>query len=76
MAAIVGVGESAVGRVPGRSALELMADATAAALASAGLERGAIDGVISLPCATERWIMPAAMVARARSFERGGPSIS
>jgi acetyl-CoA acetyltransferase len=64
LAAIVGVGESAIGRVPGRSALELMADAAASALASAGLERSAIDGVISLPCATERWIMPAAMVAR------------
>ena len=64
MAAIIGAGESAVGRVPGRSALELMADATANALADAGLARDAIDGVISLPCATESWIMPAAVVAR------------
>lgn len=69
LAAIVGVGESAIGRVPGRSALELMADATAGALASAGLPRDAIDGVISLPCATERWIMPAAMVARGLGIE-------
>ncbi len=71
MAAIVGLGESAVGRVPGRSALELMEDATARALADAGLERDAIDGVISMPCATESWIMPAAVVARGLGLEPG-----
>ena len=71
MAAIVGVGESAVGRVPGRSALELMSDATVQALADAGLERDAIDGVISLPCATESWMMPAAVVARALGLDPG-----
>ena len=69
MAAIVGVGESALGRVPGQSALDLMAAATERALADAGLERGAIDGVISLPCATEGWIMPAAIVARSLGFD-------
>ena len=71
MAAIVGVGESAVGRVPGRSALELMAEATLRALLDAGLERDAIDGVISLPCATETWIMPAAVVARGLGLDPG-----
>ncbi len=71
MAAIIGVGESAVGRVPGRSALELMADATTRALADAGLDRDAIDGVITLPCATENWIMPAAVVARGLGLDPG-----
>ena len=63
-AVIVGVGESSIGRVPGVSALELMAQAMDAALESAGLERGAIDGVITLPVLTESWMMPAAHVAR------------
>ncbi len=46
-AAIVGAGRSAVGRVPGRSVLALAADAAKAALADAGIERGAIDGVLA-----------------------------
>ena len=63
-AAIVGVGESSIGRVPGRSALDLTAQAMDDALASAGLEREAIDGLITLPVLTEGWMMPAAHVAR------------
>lgn len=46
-----------------------MAEATDRALQSAGLERDAIDGVISMPCATEDWIMPGAMVARSLGFD-------
>ena len=39
----VGIGESAVGKVPDRSALQLQADATGAALADAGLTIADID---------------------------------
>ena len=53
-----------MGRVPGHSALDLMAQAMDAALLSAGLERAAIDGVITLPVLTEDWMMPAGHVAR------------
>ena len=63
-AAVVGVGESEIGRIPGRSALDLMNRATENALASAGLDRSAIDGLITSPIVTERWVMPAAVVAR------------
>ncbi len=46
-AAIVGAGRSAVGRVPGRSTLALACDAAKAALADAGIEKCAIDGVLT-----------------------------
>jgi acetyl-CoA acetyltransferase len=45
--AIVGVGESAQGEVPGRTALGLQSDAIAAALDDAGLTLGDIDGLMS-----------------------------
>jgi acetyl-CoA acetyltransferase len=44
--AIVGVGHSVIGEVPGSTALSLMADASAAAIDDAGLAPGDIDGVI------------------------------
>ena len=71
MAAIIGVGESTIGKVPGQDALSLMAQATQRALESAGLPRDAIDGVITQPCATESWIMPAAVVARGLGLDPG-----
>ncbi len=45
--AIVGVGQSPSGRVPGRSPLDLTADATLKALADAGMRKSEIDGVIT-----------------------------
>lgn len=45
--AIVGVGESASGIVPDRTALQLHADAAAAALADAGLAPDDVDGLFS-----------------------------
>ena len=63
-AAIIGVGESAIGRVPGRDATSLMAEAAANAVADAGLEWDAIDGLITLPNTADGWIMPAAILAR------------
>lgn len=43
---ITGVGDTRFGRLEGETALSLMASAAAAALADAGLERGAVDGVL------------------------------
>ena len=47
--AIVGVGESDVGRRLGRSGLALHIEATARALADAGLDKSAIDGLLTRP---------------------------
>jgi acetyl-CoA acetyltransferase len=44
--AIIGVGASGFARLPGRSVLQMAGDALAAALTDAGLEKGAIDGLI------------------------------
>jgi len=60
---IVGIGESAVGKVPDRSALQLQADATAAAVTDAGLTIADIDGVITTPVRVEAWNMPCGVVA-------------
>ena len=46
--AIVGVGETRLGKRPGRTALELQAEAVMAALADAGLGREDVDGVFNL----------------------------
>jgi acetyl-CoA acetyltransferase len=47
--AIVGVGETPVGKVPGRSALWFNAEAARLALEDAGLDKGQVDGVLSAP---------------------------
>lgn len=60
---IVGIGESAVGKVPGRSALQLQADATTAALMDAGLTIADVDGVITTPVRVEAWNMPCGVAA-------------
>jgi len=62
-AAIAGVGESAVGVVPGRPALQLQSDATHAALSDAGLTLADIDGLITVPVSVEAWSVPCAVVA-------------
>ena len=62
-AAIVGIGESRVGKVPDRSALQLQADAAQAALADAGLSMADIDGLLTTPVRVEHWNMPAGVVA-------------
>lgn len=46
-AAIVGVGESDIGKVPGRTVLQLIAQATAEALDDAGLAKDDIDAVFT-----------------------------
>lgn len=45
--AIVGIGQSDVGRVPGKSVLALAAQAAKAAMADAGVTRAEIDGVLT-----------------------------
>jgi acetyl-CoA acetyltransferase len=62
--AIVGIGESRLGRVPGMTALELQREAAEAALADAGLTFGDIDGLLTTPVRTENWAMPCGMVAQ------------
>ncbi len=62
-AAIVGIGESRVGKVPDRSALQLQADAAQAALADAGLSMSDVDGLLTTPVRVEHWNMPAGVVA-------------
>ncbi len=62
-AVISGIGESRVGRVPGRSALQLQADAALAAAADAGIAFHDIDGLMTTPLRVERWNMPAGVVA-------------
>lgn len=47
--AIVGVGETPVGKVPGRSALWFNAEATRLALEDAGLDKAGVDGLITAP---------------------------
>lgn len=58
--AIAGVGESAYGRVPDRSAAELHWDAAAAALADAGLGPGDVDGLYSCGTAGEMHVISVA----------------
>lgn len=62
-AAIVGIGESRIGKVPDRSALQLQADAAQAALTDAGLKMTDIDGLLTTPVRVEHWNMPCGVVA-------------
>lgn len=52
-AAIVGIGESTLGVVPGRSSHSLQAEAALAALSNAGLTKSDVDGLITTPSFTE-----------------------
>ncbi|UFX43978.1 thiolase [Bradyrhizobium sp. 41S5] len=45
--AVIGIGMSAVGKVPGRSPLSLAAEAARRALADAGIAKSEVDGVLS-----------------------------
>ena len=61
--AIAGIGESRVGRVPDRTALQLQTDATRAALEDAGLRLSDIDGLLTTPVRVDHWGMPCGVVA-------------
>lgn len=45
--AIVGIGDTEVGKLPGRGATDLTVDAAARALRDAGIDKGAVDGLIT-----------------------------
>ncbi len=62
-AAIAGIGESRLGLVPDRSALQLQSDAARAALLDAGLKLSDIDGLITTPVRVANWGMPCGVVA-------------
>ncbi|TDA69525.1 MAG: thiolase family protein [Clostridia bacterium] len=44
--AIVGIGETAVGKLPGKTSMQLMAEASAQAIEDAGLKKDDVDGVL------------------------------
>ncbi|HEY0296996.1 MAG TPA: thiolase family protein, partial [Bordetella sp.] len=62
-AAIVGIGESPVGRVPGLDTLGLQRAAALRALADAGLSPADVDGLLTTPIRVENWAMPCGNVA-------------
>ena len=59
-AAIVGIGSAGCGEAPGRTAMELMAEAALLAIADAGLKLGAVDGIFA---ATSTHAFPTLSVA-------------
>ncbi len=61
--AIVGCGETEVGSLHGRGATEVCVEAARLALADAGLEKGAIDGLITCNPWVERHLYHAEMVS-------------
>ena len=63
-AAIAGIGESRLGRVPGAPALALQREAAEAALADAGLTFAERDGLLTTPVRTEAWATPCGVVAQ------------
>jgi acetyl-CoA acetyltransferase len=70
-AAIVGVGESALGSVPGMGPLQLQRAAAEAALADAGLTLGDVDGLLTTPIRVAPWAMPVGMVAQELGLRPG-----
>ena len=60
--AIVGVAETAIGKLPGRSAISLQAEAAVAAVADAGLAKDDIDGVFSFSGYSQAMMLHAARV--------------
>jgi acetyl-CoA acetyltransferase len=61
--AIVGMAETPVGKLPGRSAIQLQAEAAVAAVADAGLSRRDIDALFSFSGYSQAMLMHAARVA-------------
>jgi acetyl-CoA acetyltransferase len=61
--AIVGMAETPVGKLPGRSAIDLQAEAGTAAVADAGLTRDDIDAVFSFSGYSQAMLMHGARVA-------------
>ena len=68
-AAIVGAGESRIGKHPDSTSLGLMAEAATDALAQAGLGFDDIDGLITTPTRIDGWMMPCTVVASALGIQ-------
>jgi len=68
---IAGVGESALGKTPGISALELQRAAALAALEDAGMTLADVDGLLTTPIRVEKWAMPVGMVAQGLGIRPG-----
>jgi acetyl-CoA acetyltransferase len=62
--AIVGAGESALGHVPGRSAISLQAEAVIAGLANAGISKEEVDGLVAMPSLVSPLNRPAVNLAQ------------
>lgn len=71
--AIVGVGESALGKVPGKSSLQLQMDAVLAAVADAGLTKSDIDGIMAPTSLTLPYLEPSVALAEYLGLQ---PSVS
>lgn len=63
--AIVGIGDTEVGKLPGRGATELTIDAAARALRDAGIDKTAVDGLITSNSMVDPHMYHAEMVAEA-----------
>ncbi|MGH9099846.1 MAG: thiolase family protein [Acidimicrobiales bacterium] len=61
--AVVGIHETTVGKLPGRSAIELQAEAGVAAVADAGLARQDVDAIFSFSGYSQSMLMQGARVA-------------
>lgn len=70
-AAIVGVGESPLGKTPGLDARDLQRAAALAALEDAGLTLADVDGLLTTPIRVANWAMPVGMVAQALGIRPG-----
>ena len=64
-ASIVGIGETAVGLVPGKTSLTLHIEAAAAAIRDSGLKKDQIDGVLSAPSYVQGYQRQSLAVAEA-----------
>lgn len=63
-AAISGVGESRLGKIPGVSAIDLQREAAAMAVADAGCTLADVDGLLTTPIRVANWAMPCGVVAQ------------
>lgn len=62
-AAIIGIGQTSLGRHSGRSALSLQEEAVHKALDDAGITLEQIDGFLTTPVTNRRWSTPCGVVA-------------
>ena len=67
--AVIGVGETPVGKLPDRTALSLRLEAAIAAMCDAGVEKGEIDGIIATQMRTNPQPNYSALVAERLGME-------